>query len=364
MGRSLGPSSHDQHGRVRAGISELWITQERPRRSVTILHVTRRPGDLPPELSKASFTVAQGTQAGLTRKRMRAADLQRPFYGVRQAGAVRRPEGETPEEFFRTATAELLDRCAAAELVVPDGAFFSHITAAWLWPLPMPGRLIDGPLHVGVRPPEHAPRRAGVIGHHISDPAAYPVARKGHSLIDPATLFCQLSSVLRLEDLVATGDALVLKPRFPDISDERPWLTLSELGERVERFRGRGKTRAAQALELIRPGAESRPESLVRLAMLAAGLPEPELNVDIYDDAGQFVGRADMLLRRYRLIVEYDGDQHRVDTDQFDRDVGRLDDFAACGWRVVRVTKRAFFGDRAGCLTRIEQALIAGGWRR
>ena len=44
--------------------------------------------------------------------------------------------------------------------------------------------------------------------------------------------------------------------------------------------------RRSEALGLIRPGAESRPETLVRLAIIEAGLPEPEVNVDIRDGAG------------------------------------------------------------------------------
>ena len=213
------------------------------------------------------------------------------------------------------------------------------------------------------RPSTHRVR-AGVIGHHNSDPLAYTVSRQEHRLIDPATLFCQISGALALPDLVAVGDALVLRPRFCDGSDDRPWVSMRELAERVDGFRGRGKTRAAQALELIRPGAESRPETLVRLAIIASGMPEPEVNGDIFGPRGQFVGRGDLLYREFRVLVEYDGDQHRVSTAQFDKDVGRLDDFAALGWRVVRITGRSFFGDRAGSLARIEQALAAAGWRR
>ena len=56
---------------------------------------------------------------------------------------------------------------------------------------------------------------------------------------------------------------------------------------------------------------------------------------------GRFIGRGDLVYRHWRVIVEYDGDQHRTDTTQFDRDVRRLDDFAANGWRVVRIVGRS-----------------------
>ena len=180
--------------------------------------------------------------------------------------------------------------------------------------------------------------------------------------MDPATLFCQLASTLSLPDLVAVGDALVLEPVYSDWRDERPWVPLGQLTERVENYRGRGKVRAARALGLIRPGAESRPETLVRLALIEAGLPEPEVNVEVRDGAGRFIGRGDLVYRRFRVVVEYDGDQHRTSAAQFDRDVRRLDDFAASGWRVVRIVARHFFADREACLSRVARALREAGW--
>ena len=189
------------------------------------------------------------------------------------------------------------------------------------------------------------------------------VYRRGLPVVDPITLFCQLAGRLSLSDLVAVGDALVLNPVVPDTYEERPWVPLSQLVERVELWRGRGKRNADRAMSLVRPGAESRPETLVRLAIRQAGLPEPEVNVTIRDDRGQFLGRGDLVYRQWRVIVEYDGEQHRTDTRQFDRDVGRLDDFAAHGWRVVRIVGRSFFGNPAECMERIRRALLAAGWR-
>lgn len=323
--------------------------------------MTRRPSELPSDLTAVAFTLEQGRRLGLTRRRMRADDLDRPFRGVRQAAV--RLDDDASADAYRAAEADLHLRCRAVGLVTPPAGFFTQRTAARLWPLPLPAGPDDGPLHIGVMSPEHPPRRSGVVGHAISDPAAFVVLRRGFRLIDPASLFCQLGRVLRVEDLVAVGDALVLAPRRPDDRDDRPWLDLPTLRDRVERFRGRGKVRAERALQLVRPGSESRPESLLRMAIVADGLPEPEVNVDVYSADGVFVGRADLLYRRYRLVVEYDGDHHRVDTAQYDRDAGRMDDFAAAGWRVLRLTKRSFFGDRTACLARVRRALTDAGWR-
>ena len=123
-----------------------------------------------------------------------------------------------------------------------------------------------------------------------------------------------------------------------------------------------GKRRAARALDRIRPGAESRPETLLRLLLVEAGLPEPELNVRLFDRLGAELARVDLLFREFRVVVEYDGDEHRTDTRQFDRDLGRLDDLAARGWRVVRVGARSLFRDPQDAVIRVQRALVAGGW--
>ena len=338
---------------------------------------------LPPVLKATPFTVAQALSLGLGPKRLRGRDLDRPFRGIRvsvqpgnEARGLRQsalapgdfsPEGSIwPHPSLRaTAQArdqELFDRCTALAVALPEGAFFSHLTAARLWPVPLPTAR-DEPVHVSVRRPRRPPRRAGVAGHVIVDPRAAVVYRRGLTVVDPVTLFCQLASHLTLSDLVAVGDALVLEPVIPDEWEDRPWVTICQLVERVEIFRGRGKRNAGRAVLLIRPGAESRPETLVRLAIGNAGLPEPEVNVTIRDAGGRFIGRGDLVYRQWRVIVEYDGEQHRTDTRQFDRDVARLDDFAAHGWRVVRIVGRSFFGDPAESMERVRRALIIAGWR-
>jgi hypothetical protein len=270
------------------------------------------------------------------------------------------PESEQP--VLRSDEQALRDRCAALLVALPDGVFFSHITAARLWPLQLPRAAPDEPLHVSVRAPARSPRRAGVIGHHVHDVSVSAAYRAGLPLVDPATLFCQLAPMLALDDLVAIGDALALRPVFPDPWDEQPWVPLRQLTERVEIFRGRGKQVAHKALALIRPGAESRPETLLRLAIMSAGLPEPEVQGVISDARGRFIGRADMVYRRWRLIVEYDGDHHRTNTAQFDKDVQRLEGFGNAGWTVVRIVGRSFFGDPDACMARIRGALIKAGW--
>ena len=322
----------------------------------------RRP--LPPFLTSTPFTVAQGLSVGVGRGRLRGRDLDRPFRGIREVRCVE------PDALYGAISGDrrgaeiattLSRRCHALLVAMPQGTFFSHLTAARLWPLALPRPDPGENVHVSVRKPAYPSRRSGVVGHRLGDPLLTVVYRNGLPLVDPATLFCQLASMLSLPNLVAVGDALVLQPVFEDWSDDRPWVTAQQLEERVGRFGGRGKVAAAKAVKLIRPGAESRPESLLRLAILEAGLPEPEVNVPVLDAAGLFIGRGDLVYRRWNVVVEYDGEQHRTDNRQFERDVGRLDDFAASGWRVVRITARTC-ADRLVTIDRSARALVAGGW--
>lgn len=286
-------------------------------------------------------------------KRMRGPDLVVPFRGVRAVAGGPADPAADPDQALRI-------RCRAALLTVCQGAVICSVTAARIWPLPMPLAAPDEPLHIGTFAPDHAPRRRGVIGHQIRDQEVGTEYRFGIAVTDPASLFCHLGAVLSMPDLVAIGDALILRPRYG--SGDRPFTTIDVLAERVEWFRGRGKVRAARALGHVRMGAESRPETLLRLELVAAGLPEPALNVDVHDADGRLLGRGDLVYEGWRVIVEYDGDHHRTDPDQYSRDLRRLDDLAAAGWRVIRVSKSSFFRDRQDVVRRVRSALERAGW--
>ncbi len=81
---------------------------------------------------------------------------------------------------------DLPERCAALLVGIPPGAFFSHLTAAMLWPLPLPMPRADEPVHVGVPRTSRAPRRSGVVGHQVTDPLVEVVYRGGLPVVDPS----------------------------------------------------------------------------------------------------------------------------------------------------------------------------------
>lgn len=311
----------------------------------------RHPRPLPPHIVDEPILVRSGV---VPASRLRRRDIWAPHHGVRVvAGSAADWQHESGAEAWRR-------RCRALLAGVPDGVGLGSLTAARLWPLPLPVEAVAEDLHVVAMNGAWATRRPGVTSRQISDRGARLIERHGLRMTDPATLLCHLSLVLTLPDLVAVADALILDPVYPE--EGRPYLTPADLTERLESYRGRGRRKVAQAVLLARQGAESRPETLLRLRLLDGGLPEPRLNSDIRSHTGGFLGRGDLVYEEFRVVVEYDGDQHRTDTLVFDRDVLRLDGLAAAGWRVVRVTGRALFGSPATTVHRVRRALLAGGW--
>jgi hypothetical protein len=180
---------------------------------------------------------------------------------------------------------------------------------------------------------------------------------------DPASTWCHLAGVLSHDDLVAAGDHLILIPKRPQPGESWPYATLEELTARARSYSGRHARALRRALADVRQGAESRPETILRLVMVRAGLPEPELNVDIFSASGRFLGQGDTLFRRFRVIAEYDGEQHRTDSIQYNKDMLRIEGFIRDRWTPIRVRKGQLFGDPAAAVARVEGALREAGWR-
>ena len=61
------------------------------------------------------------------------------------------------------------------------------------------------------------------------------------------------------------------------------------------------------ALRLARGKSESPGESLTRIACFRHGIPEPELQYDVYDADGRHLGRSDFYWPEQRHLAEFDG---------------------------------------------------------
>lgn len=61
--------------------------------------------------------------------------------------------------------------------------------------------------------------------------------------------------------------------------------------------------------------------------------------------------------------MEYDGDQHRTSTAQYEWDMMRREALTRAGWTVVYVRWRGLFVNPAHTADRVRSALERAGWR-
>lgn len=139
---------------------------------------------------------------------------------------------------------------------------------------------------------------------------------------------------------------------------DQPLATLEDLQRAVRSGRRVGVPAMRAALPLIRTRSASRPETHCRLTLVDAGLPEPHLNFDVYD-SGIKLGCVDLAYPQWRIAIEYEGEHHLLDPEQWARDIRRYERLAAAGWHVVRETKPELFGDRRAFVSRVRAAITA-----
>jgi len=81
--------------------------------------------------------------------------------------------------------------------------------------------------------------------------------------------------------------------------------------------------------------AESAMETRLRWLLIQAGLPRPDVQTDLRDGEGRFLGRADLYYPAARLVLEYDGGNHRERLVSDDR---RQNLLINAGFHVLRFT--------------------------
>jgi very-short-patch-repair endonuclease len=116
-------------------------------------------------------------------------------------------------------------------------------------------------------------------------------------------------------------------------------LDIAQAAVLAERYKGRRNIRRARrVLTLVDPGAESPRETWLRLVLMDAGYPRPKTQIPVYGEYGDLVAVLDMGWEHLKIGLEYEGDHHRTDRRQFNRDIARLDALTELGWIIVRVT--------------------------
>jgi hypothetical protein len=304
---------------------------------------------LPDGWADRPFRVGDAMRAGVSASRLDGGDLDRPFWGVRIPA-----QGESGGQgYVKRGEVEAL--CSALLVRMPPPAFFSHATAALLLGLPLPARLSRlRPVHVGVPAPIRPMEARDVVGHRLSVLPDDLIERGRLRLTGPARTWLDLAATLTVHELVAIGDHLI---RW-----RSPLVTSGELSAALETYPGRrGLKQARTALPLLRTRSESPRESVLRVIIVLAGLPEPECNYTVLTTDGTFLARGDLVYPEYKLLLEYQGDQHRTDRAQWRADIRRTGRLEDNGWQVLQFTADDLH-DPDALVARIRLRLRARGW--
>ena len=226
------------------------------------------------------FLTRDGQTLGVSRRRLTTPEFRSVFAGVSVASVV-------PDT--------VVVRARSALLLAPDGAVVSHWTAARLWGGVVPDNEWT---HVSFMRDVHF--RVRGIKHHRFRHRLDIKRWHGVPVTSPQQTFCHLARYLGLVDLVALGDRFVKKGRC----------TPADLVDYADAWPGQCRHEALRAARLVRERVDSAPETAVRLLMVLAGLPEPQVNIPIHDADGNLRFRIDLGFEEVRFAIEYDGRWH------------------------------------------------------
>jgi very-short-patch-repair endonuclease len=289
--------------------------------------VGRRPL-MPRELLNGPFTLDHARRAGVSRSALRGKQWQRLATGLYSAR-------EAPDDPF-----EVLSGWLRA---LPEGTTLAGATAAWLHGLkadPLnPIEVLVGPDR-GVRSrPGLYVRRCVIQSGDLETVRGMPATTLHRTLAD---LCCWRSAV----------EALVVV----DMAVEAGATDAVQIANYANSIRGKAGSVRLRKLAQIAEPAESAMETRLRWLFLRSGLPRPEVQVDIRVSAGAFVARADLYYPSARLIVEFDGANHK---DRLISDYRRQNLILNAGYRLLRYTT-ADLRDRPDVIVAQVRAALAG----
>lgn len=331
---------------------------------------------LPEAVRARPFAAAEAIQEGVSASRLKAADLLRPSRGIR----VPKSSEQNLHALVRSHTQLHADTFAclvsAAEvhgLPLPAWAEFrpdggAPVTAA-VEPVPWgkksgahfrePGRF----LHLARQGGGTLPRRRGIAGHRLKVRDGDLIDVDGLRVTTVARTWVDLGSVLPVDDLIVAGDAIVSAHARTFGTRKMAIVPLAELRQFVEHANGlHGVRRSRIALDSLRVGVDSPPETRLRLLLADAGLPEFVPNCPVDDILGRPVW-TDLGCVAFRTCVEYDG-LHHLTPEQQAMDAYRDQRVTEAGWRQVKINRIDMEHGPRWVASRVKQALRKQGWQR
>lgn len=283
---------------------------------------------------KRPFTRADAVLAGVGDRLLRTSRYRRIFRGV----YIRADVAPTERE-----------RLEGALALHPDDAWLSHRTAAAWCGVVVP----DSPLvHVSVRRSKDRRWQPG-IKPHLAPPATRTRTWEGLPVSEPVRLFVELASMLDLVDLVVAGDSML----------KVFGITADALRAGLQRTADYWSPAARHAASYVRDRVRSAMETRVRMLVVLAGLPEPEVNHAVRAANGDVLVEFDLAYRHHRFAIEYHGRHHRDDGRTWRRDLRRTELVDALDWHVLNLIASDVYDTPGATLERIRAAAARRGLR-
>ena len=239
---------------------------------------------------------------------------------------------------------DLAVRSRAAYLLVKDrGGVLAGYSAALL--LGADCAPTDAPAEVLVGSDARA--QPGLIIHRDSLEGADIAVVGGHRVTTPGRTAWDLARREPLIEAVVAVDALARVGRFP-VTDL--------LGRRDANPRARGSRAVGSVVELADTRAESPMETRLRVGLVLAGVPRPEVQYPVRDGHGYTLARVDLAYPVAKVAIEYDG-AHHFNRRQSARDQDRDTTLAEEGWETMHLRRDDVLEQMAQTAHRVNRML-------
>lgn len=325
----------------------------------------RTPRRLPDALSGYAFRTKNAFELGVTPGELQRQEVSTISRGVR---AVHKHESLELAEYFEVAASVVGETLHGVA---------SHITAARLHDIPLPWRLpsvdklisgrsvrclVRSVIHVTVPAGQRTPRRREALGYsqaiqqsEIVDAFGIPTTSLPRTLLDLTRWLDDHSLVVALDSLFSGG---ARSPKHSKIAR----LTRAEMQAYLKGKSGqRGIKRLRFAIDRAVTGADSPPETELRLALEEADLPPFLANVPVLDETGYPVIWPDLSNAEFRVCIEYEGAVH-LTPEQLHSDTNRDLRVQMHGWLQVWITKFDMKNPHIAVL-KVRSALLRNGWK-
>ena len=262
---------------------------------------------IPPELTCRPFTLDEARTAGLTLSALKGKAWRRlgaELYCLTELG--------TDPWLLLSAWQRLL----------PAEAVFAGATAAWLFGLDLEPA---DPIEIVVPPDSGIRSRVGLSVRRCDVSPGEVVSVRG---LRTTSLPLALARLCLQRPAVEALVAIDMAVRA-GITDA------AALGRYAEAAKGRAGAGRLRSLAAFAAPAESPMETRLRWLLIQAGLPRPEVQTNLRDSKARFIGRADLYYPAAKLVLEYDGGNHRERLVEDDR---RQNLLINAGFRLLRFT--------------------------